>query len=87
MISGYGKGGVLELPDPMRLVVRQIRMRGFTAPEFEARRGLFEKDMLEWVLAGRMRSPETVLDGLGAMPEGLRAVLRGGNTGKLLIRL
>ena len=87
MISGYGKGGVLELPDPMRLVVRQIRMRGFTAPEFEARRGLFEKDMLEWVLAGRMRSPETVLDGLGAMPEGLRAVLRGGTTGKLLIRL
>ena len=87
MISGYGKGGVLELPDPMRLVVRQIRMRGFTAPEFEARRSLFEKDMLEWVLSGRMHSPETILDGLGAAPEGLRTVLLGGNSGKLLVRL
>ena len=87
MISGYGQGDMLELPDPMRLVVRLIRMRGFTAPEFDARRGEFEADMLEWVLAGRIRSPETVLDGLQAMPEGLRSVLRGGNTGKLLIRL
>jgi NADPH-dependent curcumin reductase CurA len=87
MISGYGLGGVLELPDPMRLVVRHIQMRGFTAPQFDAQRGKFESDMLEWIQAGLVRSPETVLDGLPAMPEGLRTVLRGGNTGKLLIRL
>ena len=87
MISGYGTGGVLELPDPMRLVVRQIKMRGFTAPEFDARRSQFDQDMLEWVLAGRMHSPETILDGIEAVPEGLRSVLRGGNSGKLLVRL
>ena len=87
MIGGYGNGGVLELPDPMRLVVRLIRMRGFTAPEFDAQRGEFDSDMLGWVQAGLMQSPETVLDGLAAAPEGLRMVLRGGNTGKMLIRL
>ena len=87
MVSGYGHGGVLRLPDPMRLVVRQIRLRGFVAPQFEDRRSEFDSDMLAWVKAGRLRSPETVLDGLQAMPEGLRSVLRGGNVGKLLIRL
>ena len=87
MVSGYGHGGMLQLPDPMRLVVRQIRLRGFVAPQFDDRKSEFESDMLAWVEAGRLRSPETVLDGLQAMPEGLRSVLRGGNVGKLLIRL
>ncbi len=87
MVSGYGRGGMLQLPDPMRLVVRQIRLRGFVAPQFDDRKSEFESDMLAWVKSGRLRSPETVLEGLQAMPEGLRSVLRGGNTGKLLIRL
>lgn len=87
MVSGYGRGGVLELPDPMRLVVRQIRLRGFVAPQFEDRRGEFERDMLAWARQGQLRSPETVLEGIHALPEGLRSVLRGGNVGKLLVRL
>ena len=71
----------------MRLVVKLIRLRGFTAPEFDSRRQEFDTDMLAWVKAGRIQSPETILDGIGSVPAGLRAVLAGGNIGKLLIRL
>lgn len=87
MISGYGAGDVLTLLDPMRLVVKHIRMRGFTAPEFDARKDEFDAAMRGWVREGLIQSPETVIEGLEAMPASLNLVLRGGNVGKLLIRL
>ena len=87
MISGYGSAEGLTLPDPMRLVVKHIRMRGFTAPEFDACRDEFQSAMLDWIQSGLVRSPETVIDGLEAMPLALDQVLLGANTGKLLVRV
>jgi NADPH-dependent curcumin reductase CurA len=87
MISGYGAADGLTLPDPMRLVVKHIRLRGFTAPEFDGRKDEFERAMLDWIQTGLVQSPETVMDGLHAMPLALEEVLRGGNVGKLLVRV
>jgi NADPH-dependent curcumin reductase CurA len=87
MISGYGSADGLTLPDPMRLVVKHIRMRGFTAPEFNGRKDEFEGAMLEWIRMGLIQSPDTVLDGLHSMPLALEQVLSGGNVGKLLVRV
>jgi NADPH-dependent curcumin reductase CurA len=86
MISAYGAGDCLELPDPMRLVVKHIRMRGFTAPEFDGRMDEFQSAMRQWIRSGAVRSPDTVVEGLEAMPAALDMVLRGANVGKLLVR-
>jgi NADPH-dependent curcumin reductase CurA len=87
MISGYSTGDTLSLPDPMRLVVKHIRMRGFTAPEFDARKGEFQRAMRDWIRRGLIQSPETVIERLHSMPSALDMVLRGGNVGKLLVKL
>jgi NADPH-dependent curcumin reductase CurA len=36
---------------------------------------------------GRLRTSQTVVDGLDAAPEAFIGVLRGANTGKMLVRL
>jgi NADPH-dependent curcumin reductase CurA len=40
-----------------------------------------------WVADGSLRSAETVHEGLASAPDALIGVLRGGNTGKMLVRL
>ena len=40
-----------------------------------------------WVRDGSLRHRETVVDGLESAPEALRQVLRGGNFGKMLVRV
>jgi NADPH-dependent curcumin reductase CurA len=39
------------------------------------------------VQAGKIRSEETVHDGLQATPEAFMALFSGGNSGKMLVRL
>jgi NADPH-dependent curcumin reductase CurA len=40
-----------------------------------------------WLRDGSLRTAETVVDGLEEAPAALLGVLRGANTGKMLVRL
>jgi hypothetical protein len=40
-----------------------------------------------WLAEGRLRYPETVIDGLERAPEALMRVLSGDTTGKALVRI
>ncbi len=87
MIGGYGAGDRLELLQPMRLVMKRLRIVGFAEPDYDDRRAEFHDDMLRWTLSGELVSAETVYDGLEATPAALLGVLNGGNLGKMLVRL
>jgi hypothetical protein len=71
----------------MMIVSKRLTLRGFivsdhgdVAPEFYERAGA-------WVAGGALRSRETVVDGLDQTVSAFLDLLRGGNTGKMLVRL
>ena len=87
MVGGYGAGDRLELPQPMRLVMKRLRIQGFAEPDYDDHHAEFHADMLRWTLSGELVSAETVYDGIDAMPDALIGVLGGRNLGKMLVRL
>ena len=40
-----------------------------------------------WIASGAVKSRETVVDGLEAMPDAFLGLFSGANTGKMLVRL
>jgi NADPH-dependent curcumin reductase CurA len=47
----------------------------------------FYRDMGGWIAAGKVKSRETVRDGIASAPEAFLDLFRGANTGKMLFRL
>jgi NADPH-dependent curcumin reductase CurA len=86
MIGGYGEDK-LVLPKPMRVVIKSIRLRGFTSFEFDDRRDEFHRDMLRWTLSGELDSTETVHERIESVPAAFLELFSGGNLGKMLVRL
>ncbi len=71
----------------MMIVSKRLTLRGFIvsdhgdlAPEFYRRAGA-------WVAEGKLTARETVVDGLENAPEAFLDLMRGANTGKMIVRL
>jgi NADPH-dependent curcumin reductase CurA len=62
-------------------------MKGFIYTDYLGEMGDFYRDMGGWIAGGQVKSRETVRDGLEAMPEAFLDLFRGGNTGKMLVKL
>ena len=72
---------------PGLLVTRRIRMEGFIVLDHLSERDRMEATMQGWLDDGRLKTFETVVGGLEQARESLVQMFRGGNRGKLLIRL
>ncbi|WP_433274369.1 NADP-dependent oxidoreductase [Actinosynnema sp. CS-041913] len=87
-ISQYNAVGPVPGPGNLFDAVRkQLTLRGMLVnsyfglfPEYTARAAA-------WLADGSLRTEETVLDGIDRAPEAFLGVLRGANTGKMLVRL
>ncbi|WP_174273940.1 MDR family NADP-dependent oxidoreductase [Sphingomonas bacterium] len=86
MLGGYGLGDRLELDQPMRLVIKRLRLRGFAAPDYDDRWAEFHDDMLRWTLSGELHSAETVHDGIESVARAFCGLFAGANLGKMLVR-
>ena len=49
--------------------------------------GEFYRDMAGWLQAGQLHREETVVNGLGEMPEAFLGLFSGQNKGKMLVRV
>ncbi|WP_432573291.1 NADP-dependent oxidoreductase [Kineococcus sp. SYSU DK005] len=77
-------------PGPRNLfsiVGKRLRLQGFIVGDHEARREEFQQEVGGWLAQGRLVFRETVREGLEAAPGALVGLLRGENTGKMLVRL
>ena len=62
-------------------------MQGFIVIDFIDMREQFYKEMTQWVLDGRVKSEETIENGVANAPKAFLNLFTGGNTGKMLVKL
>ncbi|MCY4025681.1 MAG: NADP-dependent oxidoreductase [Acidobacteria bacterium] len=88
MISGYNAGSPQPGPANLfRLITRRIRMEGFLVPDYAPRFKEARRELSAWLATGALRSQEDVREGFENIPATFLDLFRGGNTGKLMVRL
>jgi NADPH-dependent curcumin reductase len=80
--------GVDRTPQLLLTTLRQrVKIQGFIIFDHYRRMGAFQQDMRGWLLEGRMRYREELIEGLENAPRGLIGMLQGENFGKLVVRV
>ena len=87
MIEGYNAGPPPSFRYIMRVIAARIRMQGFIYTDYMAEMDQFYRDMGGWIASGRVKSRETVREGIEAAPRAFLDLFSGGNMGKMLVRL
>jgi NADPH-dependent curcumin reductase CurA len=85
-ISGYNSGRS-TVSNLSNIIYARVMLRGFVAPDFMHLYGDFQRDMREWLKAGKIKYQETLHEGIAEAPAALIGLMAGENAGKMLVRL
>jgi NADPH-dependent curcumin reductase CurA len=66
---------------------RRLTLRGFIILDHMHRFGDFIAEVGPWIASGKIHTRETLVDGIENAPQAFLGLLRGDNTGKMLVRL
>ena len=69
------------------VVTKRLTLRGFIVSDHNDRYPDMIADVTRWLRDGTLNYAETVIDGLENAPGAFLDLLRGGNTGKMIVRL
>jgi NADPH-dependent curcumin reductase CurA len=87
-ISQYNATGAWRGPaNYFSLLVNRATMSGFVVLDYAARYAEGVKALAAWYSTGKLKTRETVIDGLDQFPRALDALFAGENVGKLVLRL
>jgi NADPH-dependent curcumin reductase CurA len=87
-IAAYNDERRTPGPDNLWLAItRGLTLRGFTIPSMFGFFPAFVEEVAPWVAEGRIAFDETVRDGLDSAVDAFLDLMRGANTGKMLVRL
>lgn len=88
-IAQYNETSPAPGPDNLvRLVTHSLTLRGFTVGEHAAEsRADFAAHVGQWLQEGKLVWDETTYDGLESTPDAFIDMMRGANTGKMLVSL
>ncbi|MCI2417279.1 NADP-dependent oxidoreductase [Saccharopolyspora sp. K220] len=88
MISQYNKATPQPGPNNMfMLVSKRLKLEGFIVTDRLHRQDEFVAEVGGWLREGKISYRETVVEGLRNAPEAFLGLLRGENTGKMLVKL
>jgi len=86
LIASYERAPT-PLPDMRLVLVRRMKIEGFIVSDHLSNWRDALRELAGHVVAGRLRYRETVRQGLQSAPQALVDLLRGGNFGKMLVKL
>jgi NADPH-dependent curcumin reductase CurA len=86
MISGYNSD------EPMRgdfspILMRRINVRGFIVTDFLEKYAEATMELATWVATGKIKSQETIVEGLESAPTAVNKLFEGENLGKLVVKI
>lgn len=86
MISGYNEASAG--PRNLMLIVgKKIRITGFIVSDHGDMRAEFLQQMEDWIQQGKIKSRETVVDGIENAVDAFLALFSGSNFGKMIVRI
>jgi NADPH-dependent curcumin reductase CurA len=87
-ISQYNAAAPVPGPDNLALAIgKRLTLRGFIVTDHLAAGPAWAERAAQWLADGRLRAEETVVEGIEEAVGAFLGLLRGANTGKMLIRL
>jgi hypothetical protein len=87
-ISEYQDKDPIAGPTKMFTIVqRRLTIQGFIVSDHAAMLSDFVNEVGALLLAGKIKSRETVIDGLGKAPQAFMGLLKGENFGKLIVKV
>ena len=88
MISGYNAANPEPGPNNLMLIVgKKIRINGFIVSDHVDMRDEFLAEMIPWIKAGKIKSHETVIEGIDNAVEAFLGLFNGDNFGKMVVKL
>jgi NADPH-dependent curcumin reductase CurA len=87
-ISQYNSTTGIKGPSNyLSLLVNAARMEGFVVFNYLAKYGEAAREMAGWMMAGKLKSKEDVVEGFQTFPDTLLKLFSGENFGKLMIKV
>jgi NADPH-dependent curcumin reductase CurA len=91
MCGMIGQYNATERPNAPRnlfmVVTKSLRLQGFILSNYLNLRPAFDKDLAAWYAAGKIKSRETVFQGIEQAPNAFLGLFKGANIGKMLVKL
>ena len=87
MISDYNATEPYRVKNLRAVLVNRLKMQGMIVFDWKDRYGEALKALGGYYAAGKLKTRESVVEGLENAPQGLVSLLKGGNFGKQLVRL
>lgn len=86
LISGYNAG------EPMRgrfdlVLTKRLQVRGFIILDFMPRFPEGAMQLAQWLIEGKLKHADTIIDGFEQAPVAINLLFDGGNKGKLLVKV
>ena len=86
-ISDYNAAEPYRVRNLRALLVNRLKVQGMIVFDWKERYGEALKALGGYYAAGKLKTRESVVEGLANAPQGLIALLKGGNFGKQLVKL
>ncbi|MFE3253288.1 NADP-dependent oxidoreductase [Streptomyces sp. NPDC059209] len=88
MISQYNSTEAAPAPRNLAQVIgKRLRLHGMLVGDHQALQPRFVKDVAGWLASGELKYRETSVEGIGSGFDAFLGLLRGDNTGKMIVTL
>ena len=88
MIQTYNNAEPAPGPNNLMLIVgKKLRIQGFIVSDHMDMQERFRHDMVEWINAGKIKSRETVVEGIENAVDAFLALFSGQNFGKMVVKI